>query len=114
MTDFIKVGDIAFSITEIQYIDIENIDRLEVLVALKCGKYVTAKDIEAIELIMKTMPAILEGKRLKWYKYTWAIHNLFAHPAMQILAFLGLYKAAFWIHDKTVPKPRQFKRPKKF
>ncbi len=102
---FIKIGDIAFPIDEIQYIDIERIENLEVLVALKCGKYITAHNIEAIELVMKVMPSLLEGRRLRWFKHVWAFHNLFGHPIMQILATFGLYKAAFWVHDKTVPRP---------
>jgi hypothetical protein len=42
-------------------------------------------------------------------EHMWAIHNLFAHPLMQILAWFRLYKQAIWIHNITVPKPRGFK-----
>jgi hypothetical protein len=33
------------------------------------------------------------------------IHNIIGHPVMQLLAFFGFYRAAFWVHDKTVPRP---------
>ena len=41
----------------------------------------------------------------RWPKYLWLVHNLIAHPLMAILALFGLYKLAFLIHDKTLPKP---------
>ena len=60
----------------------------------------------AIELVWLLKPSALEGNnKIKWKKHAWAIHNLFAHPLMQILSWCGLYKLAIWIHDVTIPKP---------
>lgn len=60
----------------------------------------------AIDLLMQLNPSILEGKRLKFIRHAWALHNLFAHPALQILSWFKLHKIGFKIHDGTVPKPR--------
>lgn len=59
------------------------------------------------ELIYRLRPSALEGKRFKWRKHMWAIHNIFGHPLMQILAWMRCYKAAMWIHDVTTPQPLQ-------
>jgi len=34
---------------------------------------------------------------------SWFVHNLFAHPAMQILNMVGLHRAAEYVHDSTLP-----------
>lgn len=34
----------------------------------------------------------------------WFIHNVFAHPLMQILNMIGLDVMASYIHDSTLPK----------
>jgi hypothetical protein len=33
----------------------------------------------------------------------WAIHNIIAHPLMELLGWIGLRRAGNWLHDKTVP-----------
>jgi len=38
---------------------------------------------------------------MKRFKFT--IHNIIAHPLMEIFALLGMSKAAIWIHDVTLP-----------
>lgn len=67
------------------------------------GEAVTG--VEALNLIMKLCPAILEGMQAKHVKHSWAIHNLIGHPLMQILTWLNLTKLALWFHDATIPKP---------
>jgi hypothetical protein len=63
------------------------------------------KGMEAANLIMALCPAVLDGMRAKHVKHSWAVHNLFAHPLMQILMWLGLTRWAMWVHDSTVPEP---------
>jgi hypothetical protein len=65
----------------------------------------SVKAMEAANLIMALCPAVLDGMRAKHVKHSWAIHNLFAHPLMQILMWLGLTRWAMWVHDSTVPEP---------
>ena len=38
---------------------------------------------------------------MKRFKYT--IHNIFAHPLMEICYIFGFEKLGMWIHDKTLP-----------
>jgi len=62
--------------------------------------------VQAIEILMQLRPSVLEGRRMRWAKHRWILHNVVAHPTMQILALLKLYKAAMWVHDVTVPRPK--------
>jgi len=61
--------------------------------------------VQALNLLMQIRPSALEGKRLKWAKNAWVVHNLVGHPLMQILALLKCYNAAMWIHEVTIPRP---------
>jgi len=76
----------------------------------------------ALEALMILKPSALEGKRLRWHKRAWFIHNVVAHPAMQFLALAGgvtrpfseslsnrLYRQAMRVHDETVPVPVGFR-----
>jgi hypothetical protein len=69
------------------------------------GDIETVEGAEALNVIMRLCPAVLEGMRAKHIKHSWAIHNLIAHPLMQILTWLHLTKLALWVHDVTIPKP---------
>lgn len=102
---FVKSENIIFRKDDISYIDCSNIEDLEIIVFLKSGQSFPVHEIHAIELVMQVKPSLFEGKRLKWPKFVWCIHNLFSHPLTQIFALLKCYKIAFWIHDVTVPKP---------
>lgn len=102
---FVKSENIIFRKDEISYIDCSNIENLDIIVFLKGGQSFHVHEIHAIELVMQVKPSLFEGKRLKWPKFVWCIHNLFSHPLTQIFALLKCYKIAFWIHDVTVPKP---------
>jgi hypothetical protein len=103
--NFVKIENFLISKDEISLIDISKIENLEVSVTLKNGTVLETKDILALELIMQIKPSAFEGKRLKWPKFVWIIHNLIGHPLTQIFALFKMYKLAFWIHDATVPKP---------
>ena len=82
-----------------------NIDHNYVNTTSSSCKDYTVSGFAALELVWLLKPSALEGKRLTWQKNSWIIHNLIAHPLMQLLALVGLYKQAIWIHDITVPKP---------
>lgn len=64
------------------------------------------RDAEALQLIMALCPSVLEGKRGRYWKLAWAVHNLIAHPLMQIFSLLYLRKWAIWIHEITIPRPK--------
>lgn len=61
---------------------------------------------EALQLIMDFCPRVLEGKRGRYLKSQWAVHNLIGHPLMQILSWLYLRRWAMWIHEATIPRPQ--------
>lgn len=102
---YLKIDKELINSDHILKIDCSNIEKLIVTVHLITGDVLTVNGIEAIELVMKTNPSIIEGKRLKFKKNMWIVHNIIAHPIMQILAFLKMYKIAMWIHDITIPQP---------
>ena len=60
---------------------------------------------EAVDLIMRLCPEALEGKKLKYLRHRWAVHNLIGHPLMQFLSWLHLTPLGLKIHDLTVPNP---------
>ena len=106
---FLKLDNSIVNELWIKWVDTAKIEDLELTVYLEDdqgGQTIdTCTGFFAVELIWALKPGAFEGKRLKWRKGAWAFHNIVGHPGMQILAFLGLYKQAMWVHDKTVPKP---------
>ncbi len=73
-------------------------------VHLKDGSQMECSGLDAIESLLALKPSALEGiETIKWKKGAWIVHNLIAHPVMQILALLGFVKAGLWIHDVSVP-----------
>ncbi len=108
---FLKFGDILIPTKDILDLDISDIERQSVTARyLQNGKPETAeaRGFDAIDAVMALRPSALEGRRMKWRKGAWAVHNLIGHPCMEILARLHFYKAALRIHDATVPAPRDF------
>ena len=95
----------VINVESISFINYDQIDDLIITGELLSGVKFQSSGILAIEIVMMVKPSIMEGRRLRWPKYVWLVHNLIAHPLMSILALFGLYKLAFLIHDKTVPKP---------
>lgn len=94
-------------VADVRYIDISEIKKQRIkLFLIQGGEPLMVSGFAAMELIWHIKPGALEGHRIKWAKHSWAIHNLIAHPAMQLLAFAGCYKLAMWVHDVTVPRPR--------
>jgi hypothetical protein len=40
--------------------------------------------------------------KTKWYK-SWKVHNLLAHPAMEVLSWFGAVELGNRLHDATLP-----------
>lgn len=99
------------SISAITNVDLDRVEQ-GVVVITADGIQHTLEENDAIEAVMLTKPSALEGKRLKWAKNAWMLHNLVGHPLMQLLASTGFYGAAIAIHDHTVPRPIGFKNRK--
>jgi hypothetical protein len=86
-------------------VDCSRLETLEVTVHHRDGVDV-ASGLDAIDVVMVTRPSALEGKRLRFVRHAWAVHNLVGHPLMQILVWLGARRLGLAVHDATVPRPR--------
>lgn len=106
MREYLRSDNDIFRSEDIINIDCTEIDELKIIIHLKTGKRLIATNIHAIEIIMCISPSIFEGRKLKWVKNAWIVHNLLGHPLMQIFAFFRMYKTAFWVHDITIPRPK--------
>lgn len=106
MSQFLKADNKVVSIDAITHADFSNIEQLQVRLFIGKSHFFTATGIDAIEAAMALKPSVLESRRLRWQRHAWTVHNLVGHPVMQLLAFLRQHKAAMWVHDATVPKPR--------
>lgn len=100
----IKNGTHLLPMDRVDSADYSRIEEL-VLIVHHSGVETTLEGIDALEAAMLLNPACLEGKRLRWAKGKWHVHNLIGHPLTSILSMLGLYQWALWVHDKTVPEP---------
>lgn len=102
---YLKINDVLYSPEFVEKIDCTNIENLVIRVHLVSGIILVVEGMEAIDIAMQAKASIIEGKRFKFRKFAWVVHNIFAHPLMQILAFCRCYKLGLWIHDSTIPKP---------
>jgi hypothetical protein len=109
---FVKINNRTLvPITDIINVDISELMSETVVVTLKDGSIEHVIGFFALELIWLLKPSLLEGNTgVKWNKHMWVIHNIIAHPLMQILAWFKLYEQAIWVHDITVPKPIGLRR----
>lgn len=109
---FIKTDNSLVKIDDISSIDLSQLESdLKLIVRCKSGESISpiehiATNLNAIEVLMQIRPSALEGRQLRWAKNKWILHNLIAHPLMQILALFKCYNLAIKVHDDTVPKPK--------
>lgn len=102
----LKAGENIIPIGEVKRLDITQIEHGSVSVFTHDGTEYEARGFDAIEAVMVLKPSALEGRRMRWQRHAWAFHNIIAHPVVQILAWLGLKRAAVRFHDYTTPRPR--------
>ena len=103
---FLKAGERLVPLDAVAGLDIADVEAARVRVDLKDGTTLVAEGFDAIEAVWLVRPSALEGRRLRWRKGAWALHNLVAHPAMQVLAWLGYGRLGVRLHDATTPVPR--------
>lgn len=101
----LKCDSAVVPVDSIDYIDTTDIEDLVVLVVTCSGNSHVATNLNAIDIVMLTYPSALEGKRLRWPKFVWCVHNLLGHPIMQILALMGFVRRGIAVHEATVPRP---------
>ena len=104
---FFEANGVLHPIDSVLNVDMSEINMLRVKICFKTyGDRLTLEGVDAINFIYRHCPHALEGKRLRWIKYGWAIHNFIGHPLMQLLCLFGFYKLGIKVHDATIPKPR--------
>ena len=102
---FITASDLLIPLAAVESVDMAQIEQGYVDVTYSGGQTRRAHDFDAFEIVMLLNPAAVEGRRLRFARHAWAVHNLLAHPLMQIMVWLGFRRQALWLHDITVPKP---------
>lgn len=103
---FVQLGDHSVVHTdEINWVDIRKVEDLVLVVYYGDNQEAIVSGIFAIDLLMTIKPSVLEGKRMRWHRHRWAVHNLIGHPLMQILSWLHKPKLAMSVHDRTIPRP---------
>ena len=105
MTRFLRAGERLVATSAITWVDCARVEALEVALH-HAGGVDVARGPDAVEALMVLRPSVLEGRRLRFARRAWAVHNLVGHPVMQILAWLGHRELALAVHDATVPRPR--------
>lgn len=89
---------------DICYIDLSTLDSNKIVLKMYDGRVYTVSGIQCFEILSLLKPSAIEGRVKSFEKNAWVLHNLVAHPLMQLLAFVGKFKLGILIHDKTVPK----------
>lgn len=102
---FVKINGNLVNADTISKVDLYSLEHLNIRVTFKEEVSACVQGFEAIELVMKLCPSALEGRRFRWIRHTWAVHNLIGHPLMQLLSFVGQHKLAMKVHEATVPRP---------
>jgi hypothetical protein len=101
---FLLVGGELVPRSAVTNIDLRRVEDLEIVVTCY-GVERVARGQSAIDLVMRLAPHALEGKRLRFLRHAWMVHNLIGHPILQVCAWLGLTRWGLWIHDHTIPTP---------
>lgn len=103
---FVHYNDRVVNTDKIDHIDAYGLVQFgSVYVYYRDGGMESVNGPEAFNLVIRLCPPALEGKRAKYVRHAWAIHNLIGHPLMQIFSWLGFPRLGIKIHDITTPLP---------
>jgi hypothetical protein len=101
----VDLGDVAIAERDIRSIDLTDVEALRITVHAHDRAYVVTGP-KAVDVLMRLCPVVFEGRRMRFVRHAWAVHNLIGHPMLQALAWLGLTKLGMRVHDATAPRPR--------
>lgn len=104
--DFVDLGEFVVLRREIRTLDLSRLEELYVTVHVEGKEPVVLRDHVAVDVLMRLCPKVFEGRRLRYVRHAWAVHNLIGHPLLQVCAWLGMTKLGLRIHDATTPRPR--------
>jgi hypothetical protein len=106
----IIADDCVLPMKLVKKIDLDRLETGIITIEMQDGTSHVASEFNAYRIAIDHASKALEGKRLRWVKYAWLIHNWVGHPLLQLLALCGLYRQAMWVHDITSPKPLGFNK----
>lgn len=101
---FIRARDRLISIESIRWIDTADLEA-GLIVVHHDGEESEISGTLAVEAILQLKPSALEGRRLRWLRRAWLLHNLVGHPLLMLLALLGRVDLGLRVHEATVPTP---------
>ena len=106
MTGFFRAGDRLLRVEDVCQVDVSRLVEHQVVVYMADRHVAVLTGTDAVELVMLLKPSALEGRRLRWARHAWSVHNMVGHPLMQVLAWLGKPRWGVWVHDVTTPRPQ--------
>lgn len=108
---FISTSNDILNADRITYVDCANYFETDtIIVWFVSGGKREVSGLDALNVIMKVCPSWYEGHRGKYARWSFAIHNLIAHPVLQILHWMGLSKLGVRLHDWLIPSTKRLKR----
>ena len=104
---YARIGDTLVPDARIERIDVGELEaRGTIVVVLDRGaSSVSMTGAPAFDLLLRLAPHALEGPRLRFARRAWWVHNLVAHPLLQLCAWLGAVDLGLRVHDATIPAP---------
>jgi len=113
LDNFLRVSqELLIPTRDITEIHTSEVEDLILRVRVGSDEWYTLEGNDAIEALMLLKPSALEGRRLRWARNAWLVHNLIGHPLMQVLCWLGLYQWGIAVHERTIPRPTGAKHVK--
>ena len=107
--EFFRAGPFLYRVSAVRSADISKLST-EGRVSVYMDDWVDLSGMDAVEFLMNVHPGALEGSGVRWLRRSWMLHNLFGHPAMEILCRLGFTRLGLKIHDDTVPPTSKIRR----
>lgn len=104
--EFFRSGDRLIPVSRVSELDLSRLDtHAELRVELTDDATVILSGVAALDLVYQLAPFALEGRRLRWQRRAWSVHNLVAHPLLEVLARLGRARWGLAVHDALSPRP---------
>lgn len=119
---FILSGNGALiPVRAITYVDLQRVEELVIIVHHEkdgMPQMTEIEGVQATEALMLLKPSAMEGRRMRWARQAWLLHNTVGHSylAAMSLAAWGikgcfpeiarrLVRHGVYIHDKSCPNP---------
>lgn len=104
---FVHFNNNIYNTSEVKWVDCTDYVSKGIIRVHLAYRMEIVSGADALSVIQTLCPAVLEGKRAKYVRHAWAVHNLIGHPLMQIFSWLHLPSLGIKIHDATIPDPKE-------